>query len=431
MSENLPSHPRIPFLDSIRSLMVLSVVVVHSAIAYSNLIPWWPVLDENRSEFFDFFLMSRDIFGIPILYFVAGYFALPALRRKKSVGLFLKYKFKVLGIPFVLFLFFVIPIMIYFLQYARTGSFVISPLEIWIQFLYKAVDLKVGYARPSDLFSHIHLWFVSLLIFFFVLFALACQLKTKLKAEKRESYEIKSAPNTREFILTLLFVGIATALGSILAQQFFLETDWVNIFNILIFQPTKFPIYFGYFLFGIFAYSRNWFIQGDLPGPIIMWLTACIVLSPAFLRILDALAKAGPPSLVMVVIVSMLRSFLCLAFLVLLIKFAFRHWNSASNFNQMFSRNSLYIYLIHMPLVLTLQFFFLNWDISIFIKFTIILAISISLSYAISQYLIRPAPKLSIALLLSGFILFLVFMPPKLPFIRSASSADTQYTVSA
>jgi len=111
MIENLPSRSRIHFLDNLRCLMILSVVVLHAGLAYSNLVPWWPVLDASRSQFFDIFLLIRDTFGIPVLYFIAGYFTLPTLRRRKSAGLFLTSKFKRLGIPFVLSLFFIVPIM--------------------------------------------------------------------------------------------------------------------------------------------------------------------------------------------------------------------------------------------------------------------------------------------------------------------------------
>ena len=157
MNENLPSPPRIPFLDNLRSLLILSVVVLHSGLAYSNLVPWWPVLDSSRSQFFDIFLLIRDVFGMPVLYFIAGYLALPTLRRRKSVGLFLRSKFKRLGIPFVLSLFFIVPIMPYLGQYTRSENSGISLFEIWIQFLFRATDLKVGYLKPSDIFSHGHL----------------------------------------------------------------------------------------------------------------------------------------------------------------------------------------------------------------------------------------------------------------------------------
>ena len=144
-----------------------------------------------------------------------------------------------------------------------------------------------------------------------------------------------------------------------------------------------------------------------------MLLTACIVLSLAFLGVIDAFVKTNPPYNIQIVLTyHMLKSFLCLSFLCLLITFMFRYWNSASRINQSLARNSFYIYLVHMPLVLFLQIFFLNWNISIFVKFAIILTFSIVLSYAISQYLIEPAPKLSIVLLLAGFFLVSIFMAP-------------------
>ena len=413
MSENIPSRPRIPFFDNLRNLIIVSVVVIHSGSSYANLVPLWPMLDESRSQFFDIFLLIWDIFGIPVLYFIAGYFVLPTLHRKKSVGLFLKSKFKHLGIPFVLFLFFVLPVVFYLIKYAGSEKFSISLLDYWIQFVLMAADFKVGYFNPNDIFDQGHLWFVSLLIFFFILFALAYQLKTKLIPGRLESNEKPSPSDSKAVIFTLLFVGFATAFGSILVSLFFPDSARVNIGNIIFFQPVKFPVYFGYFLFGVYAYSRNWFVQTELPGRILTWLAVCIVLSLAFLGTLDAFMKAGPPyNLKMTVIVYILSSFLCLSYLILLVKFSARHWNNASKINQRFARNSFYIYLVHIPFVLILQFLFLNWDISIFVKFGIVSVVSIALSYAISQYLISPAPKLSIVLLLSGFVLFLVFMTP-------------------
>lgn len=397
MNENLPSHPRIFFLDNLRYLMILSVVVLHAGLAYSNLVPWWPVLDSSRNQFFDIFLLIRDTFGMPVLYFIAGYLALPTLHRRKSVGSFLKSKFKRLGIPFILSLFFIVPIMPYLGQYTRSENSAISPFEIWIQFVFGATDLKIGYLKPNDIFSHGHLWFVSLLIFFFVLFALAYQIKITFRPDKLESNEIKSPPKTKTVILTLIFVGLATGLGSIFVSRFFPNSSWVNICNILIFKPVRLPLYFGYFLFGIYVYLRDWFVQRDLPSSVIMWLTACIVLSLAFLGALDTFVKTNPPYNIQIIVTyHMLHSFLCLSFFCLLITFAFRYWNSGSRINQSFARNSFYIYLIHMPIVLILQFFFLNWNISIFVKFAIISALSILLSYTISQYLIKSRPKISI-----------------------------------
>ena len=89
---------RLLFFDNVRSLAVLLVVLFHAAISYSNVVPWWYVVDSSRSQLFDVFTAILAVFVMPVLFFVAGYFALPSLQHKGPTA-FLKSKFKRLGIP--------------------------------------------------------------------------------------------------------------------------------------------------------------------------------------------------------------------------------------------------------------------------------------------------------------------------------------------
>ena len=66
------SLDRLIFFDNIRYLMVLLVVVLHSAGAYSNHTSWWTVNDTN-SIFFDYLLGVLDVFLMPTHFFIAGF----------------------------------------------------------------------------------------------------------------------------------------------------------------------------------------------------------------------------------------------------------------------------------------------------------------------------------------------------------------------
>jgi len=201
-------------------------------------------------------------------------------------------------------------------------------------------------------------------------------------------------------------VGLATAFGSILVSRFFPNNWWANIYNVLIFRPVELPLYLGYFSFGIYAYSKNWFTQKNLPGPIMVWLTGCIILSYAYLGPIRTLFVTHQANNIQVVVTyRILESFLGLSIFCLLTIFAFRYWSNASRINQNLAKSSFYIYLVHMPIVLVIQLILLKLSISIFLKFIFVSILSIFVSYGMSHYIIQRSPKLSIALLLSVFVL--------------------------
>src|SRR3990172_284341 len=72
---------RAAFIDNVRYLMVVLVVVHHSVAAYAIVAPHWAVHDTNTFAA-DIIRELLDVFMMPVLFFAAGYFALPSLEKK-------------------------------------------------------------------------------------------------------------------------------------------------------------------------------------------------------------------------------------------------------------------------------------------------------------------------------------------------------------
>ena len=86
---------RVIFLDNLRWLFVAGVVLQHAANAYRNL-AWWPVNNPAASPAAVYLSAFLDAFTMPLLFFIAGYFALPTI-AKKGPARFISGKLKRLG----------------------------------------------------------------------------------------------------------------------------------------------------------------------------------------------------------------------------------------------------------------------------------------------------------------------------------------------
>jgi len=102
---------RVAFLDHIRYLMVLLVVIYHSVAAYSTVAPHWAYHDTSFLAA-DIIRELLDVFMMPVLFFVAGYFALPSL-EKKGLWAFLKDKIARLLVPWALAVLIFMPLVLY------------------------------------------------------------------------------------------------------------------------------------------------------------------------------------------------------------------------------------------------------------------------------------------------------------------------------
>ena len=408
---NNDSVSRIYFFDNIRYLIVLLVVVIHSATSYSSLTPWVPVRDQN-AKFFDELILFLDVFLMPTLFFIAGYFALPSLKSKNTWP-FIKAKIKRLGIPCLLGVVLYTPIHSYIRIYSRSNL----TLDLWDIFLIKmksALTFHTGFITSHLQFNHSYFWFISLLLLFFILFALLHKAKDKLFV-KTSSLVRTETPSSISILLVIFLVGIVIAILSLLIHGYFYKgtnrMPWIMVFNLIQFQPTKIGLYVFSFSLGIYAFHKNWFLNRKIPGHFIIWAMLSVILW-YFLR-KTMINLLGGFSIQMAVIYIFLNTFLFFSILLTLVSFGVNYWDNSSKANRLFANNSYSIYLMHMIFVRLSQLaLFKWWEGLIYFKFIFVCIFSISLSFLFSQYAIKKSPGISAAGLISVFVLLLVLLVP-------------------
>ena len=103
---------RLVFLDCVRYWCVLAVVTLHGAMSQLTF-PWgWPVPETRHLMAANWLVVLTSSFAIPVLFFIAGYFALPSLAAK-GPGPFVRAKLWRLAVPGALVVIFLNPIYRY------------------------------------------------------------------------------------------------------------------------------------------------------------------------------------------------------------------------------------------------------------------------------------------------------------------------------
>jgi len=403
---------RIFFLDNIRYLMVLLVVVLHAAASYSFYTTWWTVNDEN-SIFFDYIFRTLGVFLMPVLFFIAGYFVLPSL-HKKGTWHFIKSKFKRLGIPWLIGVMLLGPVEVYIYNYSRRADV----LDFWNIFLIKMnsfLSFRIRFSTSNTEFSHLHFWFISLLLLFFIVFALLHKSKSIL-IKNSQAFKTSKISSHRSILLILFLVSVLSTILTLIMHGVFSKGNeiepWVIIGSLLQFQPTRIFLYILCFGLGIYAFHKNWFVVGNIPGHFVFWTALSIILWLGKEKALSILLE-NLFSPVLAAFFLFLQTLLLFSILLTLVSFGKKFWNSSSRINLSLAENSYHIYMVHLLFIYLAQLFLRDWLVlSIYIKFVIVGLSAIFLSYLSSQYVIRPFPRLSVTGMIGIFVLLLMNFSP-------------------
>jgi fucose 4-O-acetylase-like acetyltransferase len=363
---------RIYFLDNLRTFMIFLVVLYHAGGVYESSGIWasfWLVDDPSTNNVAGIINLIIDIFVMPTIFFISGFFTPLSIRNKKGWA-FPKHRFKRLIIPWVIAVLTLIPLYKIIFLYSRN-----LPQESWITYFHWS----------NGIWSQNWLWFLPVLFLFDMLYFLL----SKVNLDK-------------------LNMKLAKAVGAIFLIGF-LYSFCMSVFDIrgwtktplIDFQNERLLIYFMCFLLGALCYKLKIF-DSDVTSKKLYIVICCIAWIPLDLYIIVLINFIiRPGSFIFSETIDTILlwlgfhlSLLCLLYLMIT---TFRYYlNRAGKILKALNENSYYVYIIHVIVLGCLALILLDTTIPSLLKYLTLAAstwvISNVIVYAF-RYLFKSAIK--------------------------------------
>ncbi len=233
---------RLVFVDNIRVLLTILVILFHLMITYAGTGDWY--YTEDRQDLITgalgaWFLAVNQAYFMGLFLLISAYFV-PGSYDRKGAGRFLKDRLIRLGIPLALYSWIIRPMLVY-LDPVKSPS----PRPPFSDFLtgHYFVDQAILGSGP--------LWFIEILLLFSALYAL-WRLLARPRSTAASAVESRF-PSSGRIALTALLMGIAGFL-----VRLGLPMGWnLEVLNL------QFPFFVQYivlFVLGLIAYRRNWLL---------------------------------------------------------------------------------------------------------------------------------------------------------------------------
>lgn len=352
---------RIYFLDNLRTFLIFLVIVIHAGIVYEPFLEnIWIVSDTVKNSSLGFMGMYLDIFVMFSLFFISGYFIPYSVKSKTTLG-FLKSKFNRIMLPWIVAVFTLIPAYKAIFLYSRG-----LPQEEWFSYFHIFQRAGGNLAFYADNPTQNWLWFLPVLFLFQVLY---------LALSRINFFSIKISLKTGVILVFIIGLIYSMTISSLSLKGWFDS-------QLLHFQRERLLIYFMVFLLGSLCYKLKVFDSNNknkklyIISNVVLTLSLTIFTVVAlnlFFNIINPERNYFFVSGIIdrVIYYSMLLlSMLC--FLQILIHIFRFNFNKSSNLLDQLSKNSYYVYIIHVIIIGVIALFLLHVPMPAIIKFLIV-----------------------------------------------------------
>ena len=372
-------NERIYYLDNIKVCLIILVIAHHVGQAYGPTGGFWHFqssLGESIPTLGRFFAVNAGFF-MGFLFLISGYFMPMAFDRDNGKG-FLKRRLLRFGIP-LLFVFLVMePLQIYFYYTFYSGNTPLPFFQYYTNIWFGIGGTPTGFIDSIDRFPYLnfgHAWFIQhLLIYVVVYWFLRKVLKTPTLKQESKAFSVLH--------LTVIFFVIAVS--SLLVRIWYPIDYWVGLLGFFQVELAHWPQYFVMFAVGITAYRKNWLSALDAK-------TGYAFL--AFGILMVAYIYVGTPGITHEswdVFWAIYESLLAVVLIFGLLTLFREKGNRTTPFLKTLSCSSYAAYIIHMPIVLAIQFAFDTVVIGGAVgKFVTVSIISVLLTFALCALLVR------------------------------------------
>jgi hypothetical protein len=371
--------PRLFFVDNLRVFLTVLVVLHHLSIVYGasgSFAYVEPGADDLTTILLTLFTTVNPPYFMGFFFLIAGYFA-PGSYDRKGVGRFLRDRLARLGIPIVVYMFTLNPLLNYLLSRyvgGSTLSFAASYTE--------AIRNHVRYSLGVD-----QLWFVLVLLVFAIAYVLLRRLLEALAASAptRATRVAGAQPPSNVAIAAFaLGLGLVT-----FVVRIWLPIDrWVKVL-VLYLEIAHFPQYVSLFALGIVAYRRDWLRTiPDRTGRLWLWIAvACIVLLPIIF--IAGGVMEGKQDLFMggvtwqAFVTAIWEGFLCVGMVVGLLVLFRRRFNTQGTLLRAMATSSYATYIVHGTVLVSLGLALGGVRLHHLLKYILVAPVAVAVSFLI------------------------------------------------
>ena len=350
IEKNMTKGNRVHWLDNLRTITILLVVLYHVGGVYESAGLWgwfWIVDDPNTITWVGIVGIMFDIMVMPIMFFISGYLT-PASLQNKTSWVFIKGKFKRLVIPWVIAVFTLILLYKVIFLYSRG-----LPQEHWTTYFH--------ITNPN---SQNWLWFLPVLFTFDMLYLLLSKLNVRV-----DSIPLKWA------VVGTFLIGLVYSffIGGVLGFRSWTLTPLID------FENERLLLYFMTFLLGVLCYRQN--IFAEKPRSKLLYnIVNGIAWIPVTLHIFARLWPFFSPNPAEFPITPLYRLIWHLSFylslLVLMYVMILSVWLYLDKTGKVWSvlnRNSYGVYIIHVIMIGIFGTLLLNLNLPAVVKYLILI----------------------------------------------------------
>jgi hypothetical protein len=374
MSATTAKKPRLLYIDNLRILLTILVIMHHFAIGYGAPGGFWysengPMSDVSEI-LLTLFVAINQAFFMGFFFMISSYFS-PGSIDRKGAGAYFKDRLKRLGLPILLYMLVIAPLLSYGSERIH-GSNV--SLGGHLSLIYSSVG-NLGVAQ---------LWFVAALLFFAIVHVL-WRLFAKPLSDREEA-----APSNRAIAIFALILGLVT-----FTVRLWQPVGWeLPIVN---WQLPHFPQYIALYILGIVAYRRNWF-ETVTEGQRKVWsrmIAVLVALFPVLFIAAGALEgnadKAFGGFHWESLAYSVWEQFMCMAMVITLLVWFRGRFNEQGHLPKRMSGAAYATYIFHAPVIFLVALALRGIRVDMALKYVLVAPFAVAAAFLVG-YAIKKLP---------------------------------------
>jgi glucans biosynthesis protein C len=366
---------RLYYLDNLKIFLIFLVIIHHVGQAYGATGGvWFYSYPGERVKELSYLFGFNASFFMGLFFFISGYF-FPGSFDRHGARKFISDKLIRFGTPLIFVTLFITPVLGYvqYLHYTNAISFPDFYIRHWLVYAHDK-------AHAEQAFNLAHLWFVEHLLFYSILYA-------AIRIVLQERPPSLSASPARDVRLPaiLLFIAALGFVTHLMRTSWGFPIDrWLFFLGFIQMEPAHLPQYLSLFVLGILAYRHS--LLESLTSPRnMLWLIPGLGIYAITVYQRHITGRRA------VFLWEYREAILCVGVCIGLLALFRTYFNRTGPMVQILADNAFGAYIIHVAVVVALQFAFDPVEARAVTLFVVVSILAIIGSF-LGSFLIRLIP---------------------------------------